>query len=181
MQRHPSVHVIWACVTLAGVLGLIWLSNPAAWPPPSVERRTQRRQVLERVESAGGWTALKRDCNMLANAYKDDPYGFRWFRFNTDPLPPAIAALRPREVEFYSPKFLEHFGSEGIKWHGSNVVVRISVFGAHATGGHSQPSLGLDVVCEPGVPNYSPARLRSEVPFRYWRYRKVADDVYEFF
>lgn len=64
---------------------------------------------------------------------------------------------------------------------GSNVVVRIAIFGAHSTGGHDQPALGLDVLCEPGIVSYRPDRLRSRSPLRYWRYRKITGDIYEYY
>ncbi len=154
---------------LLGLVAIFFLAAPlSGWPPNWLERRTQRQQVLERVQSAGGWGALRRDCDALARTYKDDPYGFTWFDNDTNTLPPAIAALHPKQVQ-------------SVKFEGSNVVVRISIFGAHATGGHDQPWLGLDVLCESGVASYSPARVRSTTPFRYWRYQKVTDDIYEFY
>jgi hypothetical protein len=155
----------------------LWL-HPWLWPPAWLERRTQRQEVLRRVQAAGGWTALERDCDALADAY---PGGFTWHRLEPTPLPQSIAALKPRRIDFYSQKFLRQFGAYGNQPFGSNVVVRILIFGAHSTGGHSEPPFGLDVLCEPGVTNYNPMRLRSESPPRYWRYRKVADDVYEFY
>ncbi len=42
-----------------------------AWPPDWVERRTQRRLLSERIESVGGWDALKRDCALLAEQHKN--------------------------------------------------------------------------------------------------------------
>ncbi len=181
ISRHRMLHSVWGCFALLTAFVFFTLLHPNAWPPAWWERRAQRETVIERVQSAGGWTALKRDCDALANTYKDDPYGFRWFRHDTNSLPPAIAALKPRLVEFYPPKVVQQFGSEGKKWHGSNVVVRIAIFGAHSTGGHDQPGLGLDVLCESGATSYNPDRLRSTTPLRYWQYRKIADDIYEFY
>src|SRR4051812_30680570 len=71
------------------------------YPPNWLERRGQREEVLQRVQSVGGWAALKRDCDALADRYKDDQYGFRWLRGDTKSLPLAIAALKPKEVVFY--------------------------------------------------------------------------------
>jgi hypothetical protein len=84
-------------------------------------------------------------------------------------------------LEFYPSKVVRQFGANGNQWFGTNVVVRLSVFGAHATGGHDEPALGLDVLCEPGLSNYGPVRLRSTTPLRYWQYRELADRVYEFY
>jgi hypothetical protein len=173
--------LLWIPIGLFAVLlFLSYLSNIIiyGWPPNWMERRTQRQQILERVQSAGGWTALKRDCDTLASAYKD---GFTWSNGDTNSLPSAIAVLKPKEVVFYSRKNLQQFGSESSKWFGSNIVVRISIFGAHSTGGHDQPWLGLDVLCEPVGSGYRPERLRSTTPFKYWRYRNIADDIYEFY
>jgi hypothetical protein len=151
------------------------------YPPNWLERRGQRQEVLQRIQSAGGWAALKQDCEELADRYKDDRYGFRWLRGDTNSLPPAIAALRPKGVEFYPPSVFKQFGSESVRFFGSNAVVRISIFGAHATGGHDQPWLGLDVLCEHGLASYHPDRLRSTTPLKYWRYRKIAEDIYEYY
>jgi|ERR1035441_948078 hypothetical protein len=181
MRRHRTLHCLWGCWALATAGFLYLMLYPSAWPPLWLERHTQRHEVLERVQSGGGWAALKRDCDSLAAAYRDDPYGFRWFRDDTNSLPRAIAALRPKEVEFYPRKVVRQFGGEGARFLGTNVIVRISIFGAHSTGGHDQPALGLDVLCEAGVSKYKPERLRSTTPLRYWRYRKVAADIYEFY
>ena len=151
------------------------------YPPIWLERRGQRSELLQRAQSAGGWAAVKRDCDTLADRYKDDQDGFTWLHGDTNSLPPAIAALKPKEVRFYPLGFFRQFGSEGVRYFGSNIVVRISVFGAHSTGGHDQPWLGLDVVCERGLAGYHPERIRSTTPLRYWRYRKIAEDIYEYY
>ena len=57
MRSHPVFHGIWACFALVGVLLFLGVLNRWAWPPPFVERRGQRQQVLQRVQSAGGWVA----------------------------------------------------------------------------------------------------------------------------
>ena len=125
--------------------------------------------------------ALKRDCDSLADKHKDDSHAFQWLRGDTNSLPPAIAALKPKVVEFYPSKVLQQLGGEGGKWFGSTAVVRITIFGFHSTGRRGQAWLGLDVLCEPEVSNYSPDRMRSSTPLRYWQYRKVADAIYEFY
>src|SRR4029079_3426308 len=64
------------------------------WPPTFIERAQQRREVMKRAEGAGGWEAVRRDCLALAKAGD-----FRWNRFGSNSvlLPPAVAALRPKE------------------------------------------------------------------------------------
>src|SRR5690242_18104721 len=107
---------------------LVFLMLPsffAWWPPVSIERRTQQRQLGERVQLAGGWDAIRRDCLVLA---VQNTNGFRSQWCDTN-LPPAIVALRPLLVD-YSPE-------QG--------CVRMRIFGLHATGGHSTPYFGLEV------------------------------------
>ena len=152
------------------IVGFLLPAASNSWPPDWVRRRTQRHLILERVRSAGGWLALKRDCNTLVNSHKGDPYEFdyRWIEPDTSFVTPAIAALRPKFVQL-------------LRLEGSNVVVRILIFGAHSTGGRDQPWRGLDVVCEPGVAIYRPDHLRSTTSLGHWTYRKLTDDVYEFY
>jgi len=182
IKRQRRLHFFWGCWALLTACLLYLLLHPSTWPPAWWKRHTQRQEVLRRVQTAGGWAALKRDCDALAHAHKDDPYDFRWYRgFDTNPLPPTIAALKPWNVQFWPRNFVRRFGADGARLFGSNVVVRMSLFGRAATGRHGEPALGLDVLCEPSMTNYSPMRLRSTTPLRYWRYGKVADDVYEFY
>jgi hypothetical protein len=150
------------------LLGLLVFIYGHYWPIVDLmERSTQRRQVLERVQAAGGWDALRRDCALLASTNAGG-FSWSWLRRDTNSLPPAIGAMHPRRVEFYPNQINPH--------------VRIFIFGTHNTDGHDQPSLGLDVLCESGVTNYTSAdNLRSDIPRRYWEYRKIADGIYEFY
>ena len=59
----------------AGLLVLWWnfvivLRLPDARPPAGLERRAQRKQVLERIQSAGGWPALQHDCDVLSQQHR---------------------------------------------------------------------------------------------------------------
>ena len=179
MRKHPWLHVIWSGLVPVASYLFYLVAWPSAWPPEWLERHNQRQEVLRRIQSAGGWAALKRDCDALAAGYNSDRYHFEWSSGNTNSLPGAIAALRPTKVEFYPRKVLDMFRSGNIPLFGSNLVVRITIFGFHATGGRDQQWLGLDVVCEPGLTNYNPVRRRFTPPWGYWRYRKVAPDIYE--
>jgi hypothetical protein len=182
MSRYRKLHFLWGCCAITAACFLYLAVHPSAWPPVWLERRAQRQELLERVNSAGGWAALKRDCDAFADARRDDSHPFIWYPgLDNNALPPAMLALKPRSIEFYPRKVLRQFGANGSQWFGSNVVVRLSVFGAHSTGGHDQPALGLDVLCESGVSSYSPEHLRSTTPLRYWHYRKLADNIYEFY
>jgi len=174
MSKHRLLHWVWGGFALLTAFVLFVLLNPSAWPPAWWERRVQRERVVQRVLSAGGWDSLKRDCVALPEQHKSEP-AWQWYAGDTNALPAAIAALQPQRVEYYPPKQWPHFNDSDFP------VVWITIFGAHSTGGHDIPWLGLDVVCDRAGTDYQTHRQRSETPLKYWRYRKVADDVFEFF
>ncbi len=126
IRRYPVIHIVWGCFAFASVV-LFYLGflNPTMWPPVSVERREQRAKVLERVQSAGGWEAVRRDCISFAEQQTNGFYS-HWCDTN---LPPAILALRPMMVQ-YEPQY---------------GCVSIRIFGIYSTGGHSTPYFGLEV------------------------------------
>lgn len=126
MRRHPVVHTVWGCLAFVGVLVFLGVVDPAIWPPRSVERREQRAKVMERVQAAGGWDTIRRDCVGLA---EQNTNGFYSHFLDTNGLPAAIVALKPMTVE-YQPEY---------------GCVRIRIFGMHSTGGHSTPYFGLKV------------------------------------
>jgi hypothetical protein len=98
------------------------------WPPLSIERRSQREQLAERVQAVGGWDAIRRDCISFAEQHTNDiclPYS----RSRDSDLPPAILALRPLTIQ-YAPQY---------------GCVRMRIFGAHSVGSHSRPYFGLEV------------------------------------
>jgi len=176
MRRHPVIHWIWGGFAVLGVMLLFFgLLNPIWWPPASVERRSQRQKVLERVEAAGGWAAVQRDCDVLVAQHRDS--AFMWHRFETNALPPALAVLNPWEVRFYSPRMLREF-----KYEPQVAVVRIKIFGMHSTGGHSTPYFGLEVVSGVGAETYRPRSSRGGVSGNGYRsYTPVTDRIYEIY
>ena len=95
------------------------------WPPISVERRSQREQLAERVQAAGGWDAIRRHCIGFAEQHTN---GFLSHWRDTN-LPPAILALKPLTVE-YQPQY---------------GCVRMRIFGAHRMPAHSSPYFGLEI------------------------------------
>ena len=125
MRKHPVVHLVWGCFAFVGALVFWGALNPAMWPPSSFERREQRQKVLERVQTAGGWDAIRRDCMALA-AQNTNGFYSHWGDTN---LPPAILALKPMMVEY----------------HPEYGCVSMRIFGMHSTGGHSRPYFGLEV------------------------------------
>jgi hypothetical protein len=196
VRRHPIIHSLWACFAFVGVLVFVGALNPSLWPPPSVERRDQRHELLARVQTVGGWEAVRRGCEALVTNYPD---GLNWFppcsnawvypnpqtephryyvtNIDYGPLPPAVAALRPREIEYYPLKMLREFPKEP-----QVTVVRIKVFGGHSTGGHSTPYYGLEVPCGEGADGYTPRPSRGGASGnRYTTYGKVADRVFEIY
>jgi len=135
MRSHPTLHKIWGCFALVGILFFLGILNPVRWPPISVERHAQRAEVIERVEAAGGWEAVRRGCTELA---QQNTNGFYSHWRQTNGLPKAVAALRPQLVE-YAPQ---------------NGCVSIKIFGMHATGGHSTPYFGLEFDISTNSVNY---------------------------
>lgn len=178
-QRPPSG---WGFVICSGIV-LALLALPVFWrllisgafPPAWYERRTQRQKINERVQAAGGWEALRRDCITLAKTNENEI--FRWARWvtNSPILPPAILALQPQEVYYVSSKF-----HTGVPDESQIPIVVIKMFGSHSTGGHSTPFFGLEVVASPSRYDYAPNAGRV---YGQWHtgYRKVSDGVYEVF
>lgn len=143
------------------------------WPPDWVERRTQRRILQERIQAAGGWEVIRRDCIQLSNQHDDGI--FYWSRGHTNALPGGISKLKPMEVRFTSPKNLQQN-----KDYPKVPFVRIKLFGTHSTGGHSSPYLGLEVVCDTNALNYRPEAHHNVAPGnRYTTYRRIADGIFE--
>jgi hypothetical protein len=140
---------------------------------------TERQQILERVQSAGGWDVLRKDCKTLAEQYGNKSGDWRAYH-NTNglaDLPAAIIALQPRRVEFYPPK-------TGGNWFNDSdfPVVRITVFSEFYTGpgGSDKPPLGLDILCGNSSRTYDPSRVFTS-PSKFWTYQKMTNDVYEFY
>jgi hypothetical protein len=134
------------------------------WPPISVEQRTQRQKLAERVQSAGGWDAIRRDCIALA---EQNPNGFRSGWHDTN-LPPAIVALSPLLVQ-YSPK---------------DGCVRMRIFGMHRTGGHSTPYFGLEVDTSTNSISYQHGSGYADggvIGSHYSEPERVANGIYEIY
>jgi hypothetical protein len=126
IRRHPIIHSVWGLFAFLSVLVLLGVFYQSLLSPTSAERHTQREKVIERVQSAGGWDAIRRGCVSLA---EQNTNGFYSHWQDTDGLPTAIAALKPLLIE-YQPQY---------------GCVRIGIFGIHSTGGHSTPDFGLEV------------------------------------
>ena len=156
------------------------------WPPDWVERHTQRRLVRERVMSVGGWDALKRACALLAQLHKTNgfawDYGRQWDadgNWRTNALPPAIAALNPKEVSLDLP----HPSRGGADEDLTVPVVRFKLFGLHRTGGNDSPYFGLEVVCSTNTHAYEPKRGENVgvTGNRHSTFSKVVENVFEIY
>lgn len=176
IRRHRLLHGVWGLLAVSTFVIFYYL--PFYGAPDWIDRRTQRKVVAERIQSAGGWTALKKDCESLRMTHQN---GFRWFGRRTpdgyqfrdgteDPpdAPPAIAALKPQEL-----------GGGTIKEGPEAFVVKIKIFGLHSTGGHSTPYYGLEIVLGEGAKDYRPKPRGGVSGNRSSTYRKIADNIYE--
>ncbi len=166
MRRHPVIHAIWGCFAFGGGLIVLGLLNPEMWPPVSVERREQRAKVMERVQTAGGWDAIRRDCVRLA---EQNANGFHFSGFrDTNGLPAAVVALKPMAVE-YQPQF---------------GCVLIRIFGMHSTGGHSRPYFGLEVDTSTNSVSYNHGAGYGNggvIGNRHTVAEQVAEGIYELY
>lgn len=152
----------WVAIIFLLVIGLDFI---ASWPPHWIERMNQRKIVLERVQAAGGWPAIKSDCAGIVATGTTN--GFHWFHRDTNasPLPKSLTALKPHMVDLWPEK-------DGMQ------SVRIQIFGMHSTGGRGQDFYILKVVC-PLPPNvHSPFKSDPDAKVKYGD-RIIVDSVYE--
>src|SRR6185503_150441 len=147
IARHPILHILCAVFGVLAVFLFLLLGFIVWWPPTFIERREQRRVVAERIQSGGGWMALKDACGLLAgNALdgfvlrRNQRGGQEEFILTTAnmesviPVPTVISNLRPR--------YLEYDGRQSVRSGEPETevqVIRFRVLGVHATGGHSRP------------------------------------------
>jgi hypothetical protein len=136
IAKSPAHFLGWvALIPLAVILSFVIHPTPLKF-------RQERRIAFERVEAAGGWDVIKKDCLLLTN----QPGGyFVWFRRSTNysDLPPALAALKPIEVRFFIDEKLHV------------PIVRIHVLGISDTD-RTEPYFGFWIVCAPTSDDYKP-------------------------
>jgi hypothetical protein len=136
------------------------------WPPHWLERNQQRKIVMERVQQAGGWDAIKKDCNDLV--LSNSATGYEWFSRGNDTnnpaLPKSLAILKPRMVDLWPEK-------DGMQ------SIRIQIFGMHSTGGRGQDFYILKVVC-PLPPNIKPPFSVDPNAKVQYGDTKIVDGVY---
>jgi hypothetical protein len=179
MRKHPILHVIWGLFAVLSFYFIFVYTGPPAW----VERIDQRKRLQERVNAAGGWDMVRRDCALFVSNRTDS---FYWYPSATNvhftsfsngiavnyltnldygTLPPALAALKPREIRYHPP------------------AMQIRLFGMHSTGGHSTPFFSLEIVCSTNAAEYhSQNGINGGVSEKSRStYRQVADGVFEIY
>jgi hypothetical protein len=181
MRKHPILHTIWGLFAILSFY-FVFVFIPTG-PPAWVDRIDQRKKLQERLNIAGGWNAVRRDCTLFVSNRTDY---FYWFPPATNVhitafsngvainyttnldygiLPPALAALKPREMEYRPP------------------VMQIRLFGMHSTGGHSTPYFGLEIVCVTNAAEYHPDLVGSGgvKGNHHSNYKQVAEGVFEIY
>jgi hypothetical protein len=181
MRKHPILHLVWGLFSILSFY-FVFVFIPYG-PPAWVDRIDQRKKLQERVNTAGGWIAIRQDCTLFVSNRTDF---FYWFppatnvqvtsfsnnvaiRYTTNlnygTLPPALAALKPRGMEYRNP------------------VMQIRLFGMHSSGGHSTPYFGLEIVCSTNAPEYRPKVGGSGGASgnHHSTYEQVAEGVFEIY
>ena len=170
---------------LGGALFCVALIFPMLLPPqnsrpPFPEQRTrQRKTVQERVQAAGGWTSVRKECESLL---KNSSRAFHWelpghfvgvrdstrrpsvsYETNIDdaPLPTGIAALNPHRLEGYA------LDSEP-------PIMRINLFGGRSTGTRGIPYYDIWIICGPAPDGFTP-----QLDFSPRVIKRIADAVFE--
>jgi hypothetical protein len=196
MRKHPVIHIIWGCFAVFGLLIFLGIINPNVWPPTSIERHEQREEVLKRVQSAGGWEAVRLGCEALSTNYPDR-YFWRQIRSNLwisisrkteskfdsftnldyELFPAAIAALHPIEIRLETPEQTHRVGDDS-----KIIIVSVRIFGMAGAHHHLSPYYGLAVPCGAGAEHYE-LQMTEEGPIgnRHSSVRKVADGVFEIY
>jgi len=127
-------------------------------PPFWLQRIEQRQEVRARVQAAGGWDAVRRECLQLWQTNQDGGMVWNKFQTNQPALPPALAALRPMFVNATSPG-----------------IIDITLYGMGETGHRGQAGYGLWVFCDVSTNLAEPRRYPN------CTYHKLSDNVYEYY
>ena len=152
----------WVAILFALALGLHLLFS---WPPHWLEKIQQRKTVVERAQSAGGWEVIKKDCAKLVQSNGTNI--FWWTRYDTNAmtLPSSLKLLKPRRIEIFPEP-------DGM------FAVCIQIFGMHATGMRGQDYYSIKVICPRPASIPSPRMSATEGTVRYGD-KCIADSIYE--
>lgn len=170
-KRNPIGCVV--CLLFVFLVG--FGLRPYVWPPPWVERRSQRQTVGERIQSVGGWAALQRDCEALVQQNRNALFTWNRRLDNSNALPTTLRILSPERIH------IEHYATNLLR-DSALTVVKIKVFGQHSTGGHSTPYFGLEIISGKQPESYWPEQSLGGVSGnRQKSYRKVTESIYEIY
>src|SRR5258706_12339792 len=120
ISKRPTQHVIWGCLALLCFLGIQSFLNTGGQPPTSVKLQNQLKLLEQRVQTNGGWEALRRDCISLMEQNKDEYFE----RDGTNGLPPTIATLKPMKVEYLPSRYLSELKNGRFSTPPNDNVVR---------------------------------------------------------
>lgn len=160
IRSRPCDHFLMFCA-LPVAVGLIVLIHPA-W----LKRYEERGKAFTRVEQAGGWEVLKRDCLIIASRATNYDHGdLVWLKNMTNfpPLPPGVAALDPYQIRCTR--------------EGSASIVRVHVLGHHSTD-FAWPEYWLWFYCG-DQPNNNEPKVDIRSAWFSVTKRKVASGVFE--
>ena len=140
--------------------GLILLLNPTP-----LKLHKERKIAFERIQAAGGWDAITRDCLALESQHTNDQEYLWWYGYktNSEALPPAIAALKPYRVTYYP--------------YDNVPIIRIHVLGQHSTDG-AWPEYWLWFVCREMPQDYVP-KLNYPSEWFPLNIRKMTNSIFE--
>ena len=160
VRRQPWLHVLWA-VLAAAVLAQ--LAPAGALTPNWVRQIQQRREILQRVESAGGWDAIRvastalvsnylssgdlarsTNRNMIYMIWRSGSSSFT--NFTSGPIPVVLQRLKP--IQFWLDQPLTN---------STTTVVHLSIMTNQRSGpGLPKPYLALEVPVGPEASTYRP-------------------------
>lgn len=174
MRQSPRRHAIWGFSSLAFALLLLSGLNPFMLLNFMAQKRALIARMEKQAQSFGGWEALRRDCIALTSTNDYLLWDRRRPANSNNPvvLPPAIAALKPQQVDY--PVY-------GAGVTGRPRAVRIKVYGMHSTDGNGTPYVGLEVLTQSPPADYDPEAAQTTRDRPYRSFRKVSEGVYEVF
>jgi len=173
---HSADYRQWAYVHSRLYRHYLWHQDDVA------DRVKQHNTLVARIQAAGGWTALQRDCDALVKTNQNDAFMWDNWTDRANPLPPAIAALQPMEVMYWSPSVLR-----GRYINTEFSIVRINIISGHPnTGGRATPFFGLEVVCGTNADGYTPHQIIGVYGDQayngsYHNYEKMTNGIYEIY
>jgi len=146
------------------------------WPPPWIERRTQREFVFTNIEATGGWGAFKSECDSLISGSRTSGQSQwltpPWVKFPTsligDKFPASykiISRLKPVEIDVVASDKKPSY-------------VSIRVFGMHRTGGHDTP---MYILVYQQVTNSDQCVAADLYDVIKLKPKKIADSIFEIY